>query len=147
MLVMVDFCLDCRAYITAGLTECATCDPRSKPLVQLKEVNPDQLTPRPFRVCLMVRGDDENGRLQTPKIAWNRVAMAQFLEKHRKVRKVNYPGLPSHPKHGVAKKQMPGGYGGVLSFEVEGGLEAVARVLPRLKYAYMAANLAAKLIQ
>jgi cystathionine gamma-synthase len=43
--------------------------------------------------------------------------------------------------HEVAKKQMPGGYGGVLSFEIVGGLEAVARVLPRLKYAYMAANL------
>jgi cystathionine gamma-synthase len=43
--------------------------------------------------------------------------------------------------HKVAKKQMPGGYGGVLSFEIVGGLKAVARVLPRLKYAYMAANL------
>jgi cystathionine gamma-synthase len=43
--------------------------------------------------------------------------------------------------HDVAKKQMPGGFGGVLSFEIVGGLEAVARVLPRLKYAYMAANL------
>jgi len=71
----------------------------------------------------------------------NALAMAQFLEKHKKVRKVNYPGLPSHPKYAVAKKQMPGGFGGMLSFEIEGGLEGVARVLPRLKYAYMAANL------
>ena len=71
----------------------------------------------------------------------NALAMAQSLEKHSKVRRVNYPGLPSHPKHFIAKKQMPGGYGGVLSFEIEGGLEAVAKVLPRLKYAYMAANL------
>jgi cystathionine gamma-synthase len=67
--------------------------------------------------------------------------MAQFLEKHAKVLTVNYPGLESHPMHKVAKRQMPGGYGGVLSFEIKGGLEAVARVLPRLKYAYMAANL------
>jgi cystathionine gamma-synthase len=71
----------------------------------------------------------------------NALAMAQFLEKHRKVRKVNYPGLPSHSQYSVAKKQMPGGFGGVLSFEIEGGLSAVAKVLPRLKYAYMAANL------
>jgi cystathionine gamma-synthase len=71
----------------------------------------------------------------------NALAMARFLEKHAKVLKVNYPGLESHPMHKVAKKQMPGGYGGVLSFEIVGGLEAVARVLPRLKYAYMAANL------
>jgi cystathionine gamma-synthase len=71
----------------------------------------------------------------------NALAIAEFLEKHRAVRSVNYPGLMSHPKHAVAKKQMPGGYGGVLSFEIEGGLDAVSRVLPRLKYAYMAANL------
>jgi len=43
---MVDFCRDCGAYIPAGLTECATCDPRSKPFVQLKEINPNQLTPQ-----------------------------------------------------------------------------------------------------
>ncbi len=71
----------------------------------------------------------------------NAMAMARFLEKHPKVLQVNYPGLVSHPMHKVAKKQMPGGYGGVLSFEIVGGLKAVARVLPRLKYAYMAANL------
>ena len=71
----------------------------------------------------------------------NALAMARFLERHAKVLKVNYPGLESHPMHEVAKRQMPGGYGGVLSFEIVGGLEAVARVLPNLKYAYMAANL------
>jgi cystathionine gamma-synthase len=71
----------------------------------------------------------------------NALAMAQFLEKHPRILRVNYPGLQSHPKCDVAKKQMPGGCGGVLSFEVAGGLEAVARVLPRLRYAYMAANL------
>ena len=71
----------------------------------------------------------------------NALAMAQFLEKHEKVVRVNYPGLATHPMHDVAKKQMLGGFGGVLSFEIVGGLEAVACVLPRLKYAYMAANL------
>jgi len=71
----------------------------------------------------------------------NALVMARFLEKHPKVLQVNYPGLVSHPMHKVAKKQMPGGYGGVLSFEIVGGLKAVARVLPKLKYAYMAANL------
>ncbi len=71
----------------------------------------------------------------------NALAMARFLEKHPKVLKVNYPGLESHPMHNVSKKQMPRDYGGVLSFEIVGGLKAVAWVLPRLKYAYMAANL------
>jgi len=71
----------------------------------------------------------------------NALAMARFLESHSKVVEVIYPGLESHPMHYVAKRQMPGGYGGVLSFEIVGGLEGVARVLPRLKLAYMAANL------
>jgi cystathionine gamma-synthase len=71
----------------------------------------------------------------------NGLAVARFLHDHPRIVKVNYPGLESHPRHAVAKKQMPGGYGGVLSFEVEGGLEAVAALLPRLSLAYMAANL------
>ena len=71
----------------------------------------------------------------------NALDMARYLENHSRVLKVNYPGLESHPMHAVAKKQMPGGYGGVLSFEIEGGLNAVAKVLPRLQYAALAANL------
>ena len=71
----------------------------------------------------------------------NALAIARYLEKHPRVRRVNYPGLESHPMHGVAKKQMPGGFGGVLSFEIDGGLPAVSRLLPRCVYAHMAANL------
>jgi cystathionine gamma-synthase len=71
----------------------------------------------------------------------NGLAMARFLEAHPRVLRVHYPGLESHPMHAVAKKQMVGGFGGVLSFEIEGGFEAVGRVLPRLQYAFMAANL------
>ncbi len=71
----------------------------------------------------------------------NALAMARFLEGHPKVARVNYPGLESHPMHAIAREQMPGGFGGVLSFELVGGWNAVERLLPRLKYAYMAANL------
>ncbi len=71
----------------------------------------------------------------------NALAMAGYLEKHKHVRQVNYPGLDSHPMHATAKKQMPGGFGGVLSFEIDGGLPAVFKVLPRLRFALMAANL------
>jgi cystathionine gamma-synthase len=70
----------------------------------------------------------------------NAMAMARFLEDHPKVGQVLYPGLENHPQHAVAKKQMHG-FGGVLSFEVPGGLEAIGRFLPRLKYAHMAPNL------
>jgi cystathionine gamma-synthase len=70
----------------------------------------------------------------------NALAMAHYLEAHPKIGAVHYPGLESHPRHAVAKAQMSG-YGGVLSFEVPGGLDAIARFLPALKYAYMAPNL------
>jgi cystathionine gamma-synthase len=70
----------------------------------------------------------------------NAMQMARYLESHPKIEKVNYPGLESHPMHAVATRQMEG-FGGVLSFEVTDGLEAIARFLPCLKYAYMAPNL------
>lgn len=70
------------------------------------------------------------------------LAIARFLEAHPAVAAVNYPGLESHPQHEVARKQMRG-YGGVLSFMLHGGFEAVRRVLPRLRYAHRAANLGA----
>jgi cystathionine gamma-synthase len=94
----------------------------------------------PHRASLLLRSL-KTLALRVERQNQNALSMAQFLEKHPKVLTVNYPGLESHPMHKVAKKQMPGGYGGVLSFEITGGLGAVARVLPRLKYAYMAANL------
>jgi cystathionine gamma-synthase len=94
----------------------------------------------PHRAALLLRSL-KTLALRIERQNKNALMMARFLEKHPKVLNVNYPGLESHPMHKVAKKQMPGGYGGVLSFEIVGGLKAVARVLPRLKYAYMAANL------
>lgn len=71
----------------------------------------------------------------------NALAMALYLESHPRVLQVYYPGLESHPMHAIARRQMPGGFGGVLSFTIEGGWSALAKALPRLKYAFMAANL------
>ena len=67
--------------------------------------------------------------------------IAKYLQSHSAVDQVNYPGLESHPDHDIAKKQMIGGYGGMLSFSVKGGLEAIKKFLPKLEYAHMAANL------
>ena len=67
--------------------------------------------------------------------------IAKYLQNHPAVEQVNYPGLESHPDHDIAKKQMIGGYGGMLSFSVKGGLEAIKKFLPKLEYAHMAANL------
>lgn len=66
--------------------------------------------------------------------------IATWLQSHPAVEQVNYPGLETHPHHDVAKAQMKG-YGGMLSFSVKGGLDAIKTFLPKLKYAHMAANL------
>ncbi len=68
--------------------------------------------------------------------------IARYLEGHPAVVRVFYPGLESHPHYAVARQQMSG-FGGVLSFQMRGGFEAVRAVLPRLRFAHRAANLGA----
>lgn len=58
--------------------------------------------------------------------------VAEFLERHPRIRKVFYPGLPSHPQHEIAKAQMSG-YGGVVSFWVDGHLKQVNKFLDSLR--------------
>jgi cystathionine gamma-synthase len=68
--------------------------------------------------------------------------IAQYLESQPFVKSVFYPGLESHPGHAIAKKQMRG-FGGVLSFTLQGDFDTVKAFLPRLQYAHRAANLGA----
>jgi cystathionine gamma-synthase len=70
----------------------------------------------------------------------NAMAVARYLQSHPMVEQVNYPGLESHPGHDIATQQMSG-YGGMLSFSVKGGLDAIKLFLPKLQFAHMAANL------
>ena len=62
------------------------------------------------------------------------LAIAGLLEKHPRVERVFYPGLPSHPSHAVARAQMAG-FGGVVSFVVKGGLDGASRVVDAMKLA------------
>ena len=71
----------------------------------------------------------------------NALALAAFLEKHPAVERVNYPGLASHPDHELAQRQMRGGFGGMLSFELKGGLEAGIRCMNRIKFCTLAPTL------
>ena len=66
--------------------------------------------------------------------------LARWLEGRPEVAEVFYPGLPSHRGHEIARRQMSG-YGGVLSFELEGGMEAVRGFLAELRLAHRAASL------
>ncbi|XP_055803367.1 cystathionine gamma-synthase 1, chloroplastic-like [Solanum dulcamara] len=63
--------------------------------------------------------------------------MAEILEAHPKVKRVYYPGLPSHPEYHLAKKQMTG-FGGVVSFEVDGDLLTTAKFVDALRIPYIA---------
>jgi cystathionine beta-lyase/cystathionine gamma-synthase len=71
----------------------------------------------PFDSWLILRGT-KTLPLRMAQHTANGLALAKYLEKHPKVTKVIYPGLSSHPQHALAKKQMPNGCGGMLSFEV-----------------------------
>jgi cystathionine gamma-synthase len=68
------------------------------------------------------------------------LTVARWLQGQRCVEQVNYPGLETHQHHDVARRQMRG-YGGMLSFSVHGGLDAIRLLLPQLRYAHRAANL------
>ncbi len=68
--------------------------------------------------------------------------IAQHLVQHDAIEAVFYPGLPGHEHHDVAKRQMSG-FGGMLSFLVKGGFDAVCEVLPKMALAHRAANLGA----
>ena len=66
--------------------------------------------------------------------------IAGYLERHPKIERVFYPGLESHPDHSLAKAQMAG-FGGVVSFEVAGGLETTSDFIDRLQIPYIAPSL------
>jgi methionine-gamma-lyase len=96
-------------------------------------------TSGPFDAWLLTRGlrtlalrvDRHNATAQ---------AVAETLAAHPAVEAVHYPGLPSHPQHELARRQMRG-YGGLLSFEVAGGYEASERVVRALEVFALAASL------
>ena len=70
----------------------------------------------------------------------NALFLAEFLEKHPKIERIYYPGLPSHEHHHLAKQQMKG-FGGMISLELKGGFAEVARFVSRLKLFLLAESL------
>ena len=70
----------------------------------------------------------------------NARAIAEFLQKHPKVRETIYPGLPSHPQHELAKAQMDG-FGAIVTFRLDGGVEQVRRFVKTLKIFLFAESL------
>lgn len=93
----------------------------------------------PTAAFLLVRGL-KTLELRIARQNESALQIARFLESHDKVDGVFYPGLESHPHFDVASRQMSG-FGGMLSFSLRGGYESVETLLPRLRFAHMAANL------
>ena len=93
----------------------------------------------PFDCWLVLRGI-ETLPVRMRQHEENAAAVANYLEKHLAVKKVFYPGLESHPGYKIAKRQMSG-FGGMVSFEVKGGVEAATACLRRVKVFALAESL------
>ena len=88
--------------------------------------------PSPFNSFLMLQGL-ETLSLRGQRCCDNALEVAQFLEKHPAVSSVNYTGLESNPYHGLGKKYLRHGFGGVLTFRVKGGFESAAALVDKLE--------------
>jgi len=93
----------------------------------------------PFDSWLVLRGI-KTLAIRMEAHAKNALEIAKFLEAHPKVEKVIYPGLPSHPQHNLAKKQMKG-FGGMLSLTLKGGLEEAKCFLEEVRLFILAESL------
>lgn len=93
----------------------------------------------PFNSFLLIQGL-ETLSLRVERHVENTLALAQWLEKHPHVEKVNYPGLESSPHYANAKKYLKRGAGAVLSFEIKGGKENATKFVDNLKMISHLAN-------
>ena len=96
--------------------------------------------PGPFDSFLTLRGI-KTLALRMERHCSSAQAIAEFLESHPKVQKVYYPGLASHPQHALAKRQMKGGYGGIVTAVLRGSLDDTRRVLERCELFSLAESL------
>jgi O-acetylhomoserine (thiol)-lyase len=94
----------------------------------------------PFNSFLLLQGL-ETLPLRIRKHSENALAIAQYLKKHPKVSWVNYPGLPEHSSHGLAKKYLKNGFGPILGFGINGGLEAGKKFINSVKLLSHLANI------
>jgi O-acetylhomoserine/O-acetylserine sulfhydrylase len=93
----------------------------------------------PFNAWQLIQGL-ETLSLRVERTVENAQKLAEWLEAHPSVSKVNYPGLKSSPNHKIAKKYLKKGFGGVLSFELKGTKEAATKLVDNLQLVSHLAN-------
>ncbi|MFY9689851.1 MAG: aminotransferase class I/II-fold pyridoxal phosphate-dependent enzyme [Candidatus Acidiferrales bacterium] len=93
----------------------------------------------PEAAFLLIRGM-KTLEVRVERQCKNAMAVAKFLAKHPKVSRVHYPGLPTHPDHALARKQMRG-FGAMMAFDLKGGLSAARRFCDRVRIFLLAASL------
>jgi cystathionine gamma-lyase len=96
--------------------------------------------PGPFDSFLTLRGI-KTLALRMERHCANALAIAHFLEQHPAIEAVRYPGLASHPQHALARRQMSGGFGGIVTAVLRGGLAASRRALERCRVFALAESL------
>ena len=94
----------------------------------------------PFEAWLLQRGL-RTFAMRMARHNENAMAVSQFLDRHPAIRQVYYPGLPGHQQYELAQEQMPGGFGGMVCFDLAGGREAGYRLLQRLELIALAVSL------
>jgi len=94
----------------------------------------------PFDSFLALRGV-KTLALRMQRACDSALEIARWLEQHPAIERVIYPGLESHPQHDLARRQMTGGFGGVISAEVRGGLAPARRMLERTQLFTLAESL------
>jgi O-succinylhomoserine sulfhydrylase len=93
----------------------------------------------PFNAWVILKGL-ETLRIRIEAQSRSALELARWLEQHPRIARVHYPGLPSHPQHGLATRQQKG-YGAIVSFDVKGGREAAWRVVDATRLLSITANL------
>ena len=93
----------------------------------------------PFNSFLFLQGL-ETLPLRIARHSENALAVARWLERNDQVTWVSYPGLESHASHGLAKKYLSGGFGGIVTFGIKGGVDAGRRLIDAVKVFSLLAN-------
>ncbi len=111
--------------LTAGVLVTKEISPRWQEIKEVRKLTGGSLGS--FEAWLLLRGM-RTLALRYEQSSLNAIKIAEFLEAQPAVEKVMYPGLPSHPSHEVARRQMKNGFGGMMSIQMKGGEQAAKKL-------------------